>query len=360
MRDKKYIKLIISICITLTFAIVPFIQARIEASQSSNLPKLVTITSYGTGTSGHIITSGLSEAISKFTPMDARVEPGAGDIVRINPLKDGTGEFALVTQATGYLCLLGQGDFGDAKWGPQPIRMVWLGPVISSMSPWVRGDSDIKSLADLKGKRVAKAAGASAYWFGVKGLLAYGGLTLDDVVQVPVAGYSKQFEGLLEGSIDVAFGSVNSAKAMETATSAHGIRWLRLDPNDKEAWARCHKYAPWIVPIHLEKGAGISPDNPLNTCGYQYTVFAFPRCAEEIVYNVPKIVVEHKDYLKPIHTEFKNWTIKNALDLEVLKNTMIPYHQGSIKYFKELGKWTPEHQAWQSKVLELEKKRMEK
>ena len=328
------------------------------AASDKALPNLIIITSYGQGSTGHALASGVSEVIAKATPMDSRVTPGAGDIVRITPLRKKTGELTLATNATGYLALLGKGDFAKAKWGPQPIRLVWLGSVLANAIPFTRGDSGIRTVGDLKGKKVADIAGASTYWACLKGALAFGGLTENDVIKVPIAGYSKHFDALLEGVVDVALGSTNSAKAMETAGSPHGIHWLNYNPKDQAAWARLHQEAPWIMPLRVTSGAGIKPDNPQNLCGYPYSLFAYPSCRNDVTEAVTQALAENHKRLQSIHKEFARWDSAHALDISLLKDILVPYHDGSVAYFKKIGKWTPEHEAWQQKVLALEKERM--
>jgi TRAP-type uncharacterized transport system substrate-binding protein len=69
-----------------------------------------------------------------------------------------------------------------------------------------------------------------------------------------------------------------------------------------------------------------------------------------MVYQLTKILVEH-------HAE-KDWTDKNR-DMQmwskpaqfVLEDMPIPYHPGSIKYFKEIGAWTAKAEANNQKLL---------
>ena len=77
---------------------------------------------------------------------------------------------------------------------------------------------------------------------------------------------------------------------------------------------------------------------------------------DDIAYAIAKVCAEeHNKYVDAMPVELKKWTLKGATT--DLPATM-PYHPGSIKYFKDVGAWSPEAAAWQSKMLEQEKQRM--
>ena len=78
--------------------------------------------------------------------------------------------------------------------------------------------------------------------------------------------------------------------------------------------------------------------------------------SDEIAYTVTKAVHGGYDIFKDKHQELKEWTLDQALKTDGIT---IPYHPGSIKYFKEIGKWTPEHEKWQAKMLKEQKERID-
>ena len=86
------------------------------------------------------------------------------------------------------------------------------------MAFWVRKDSDIKSLADLKGKRVP------AEWVQQTGVvphttavLAAGGLKYDEVVKVPVKKVVPAADMFKAGKIDIMLFAVGEPKVQEVA-----------------------------------------------------------------------------------------------------------------------------------------------
>jgi len=327
-----------------------------QAAQKA-LPKLITMTAYNVGTTAHILASSCAQIIGKKAPFACRVEPGASDPARLIPLREGDTEIGLWTQATGMMASQARGSVFK-PWGPQPIRLIFLGGVMFNSSPFVRASSNIYTLADAKGKRWPDIVGCDAQWFGELGLMAFGGYTEDDVVKISINGYTAHYRALLEGRTDIAFGAINSAAAQKQASTPDGIRWLKVDPNDKEGWMRIGKYAPWMVPMHGERGAGVTPENPIDGTGYPDTIFCYDHCDENIAYQIVKALHKGYDELKDMHKLLVDWTIDNALRIDLLEVYMIPYHPGAIKYFKEIGKWTPRHEAFQRRALVLDRQRM--
>src|SRR5690606_5504668 len=99
----------------------------------------------------------------------------------------------------------------------------------------VREDSDIQTIEDLKGKKIPKITGNSSVNIKNEAILAFAGLTWDDVQAVELSSYGGQGDALIQGQIDVV-STTPTASMMFEAESKTGIRWLEMDPNDTEGW----------------------------------------------------------------------------------------------------------------------------
>lgn len=322
------------------------------------LPKLISITAYKVGAAGYVFTSGLAEAITQLTDMEVRVEPGGTDAERLEPVRTKISEFTVVTHGTGTFACLAWDLFAKPEWGVQRLRLVSMGPVMP-IGMFTRADSGIKTTSDLKGKRLAWLEGSPAVTLGNEGMLAFAGLTWDDVTKVPYGSYSATTKGVLEGTCDATISGVTATTPMEVAASPHGVHWLPLPPEDKEGWARLLKVAPYYLPVTATVGAGLSEAKPWIGSGYPYSMFAYDFQDEHLVYTVTKAIAEGYDIFKGVHPHLKDWTLDLSTDISLLEKVVIPYHPAAIKYFKEVGKWTAEHEAWQQELLKKERDRIE-
>src|SRR3989449_4577093 len=81
------------------------------------------------------------------------------------------------------------------------------------VAPVVRRDSPIKTIQDVKGKRVTGEYPANlAIWYNVFGELSSAGLSWKDVRVVPVAGLNEGIDALVQGRADVSTYAINGAK----------------------------------------------------------------------------------------------------------------------------------------------------
>src|SRR4030042_1682930 len=153
-------------------------------------------------------------------------------------LKSNVCDFWSVHMGSAYRPIYGVEEFCFAEMGPQPLRIAWKGaPGRFSMA--VKGNSDIKSIADLKGKRIGIYAGGDGY---VSACLAFAGLKIADVQKVPATGYVGAVEMLSRGQVDSAFAAPADLK--EVALSPGGERLLPIPFSDKEGWKRLQKGSP--------------------------------------------------------------------------------------------------------------------
>ena len=326
-------------------------------SMAKEAPKLLSCTTYSVGSTGYATSMGLMEAIKKNEGIKVKVVPAGTDKSKILPLKKGMMQLSLFTGAGQYYALMGLGDFAVKDWGPQPLRLVYACPEGSIAGMMVRKDSGIKTLADLKGKKVAMIPASPACKALHEGYLAFGGLSPEDVEIVPVSSWGAAWKSVIDGSTDTAHCLVASSKAVELAASPHGIHWLPAPPEDKEGWARLNKFCPYLRPYKATKGAGVSPENPAQIASYYYGLVCYPDLDEEVVYKLTKGIWNGYDIYSPMHPSLKLWTQKGALETD---RFLSPYHPGAVKFFKEAGVWTPAHEKRQAELLAQEKERIEK
>jgi uncharacterized protein len=326
-------------------------------SLAKETPKLLSCTTYSVGSTGYATSMGLMEAISKNEGIKVKVVPAGTDKAKILPLKNGMMQLSLFTGAGQYYALMGLGDFASEDWGPQPLRLVFACPEGSIAGMMVRGDSGIKTLADLKGKKVAMIPASPACTALHEGYLAFGGLGLDDVKTVPVSSWGAAWTAVIDGSADTAHCLVASSKAVELAASPHGIHWLPAPADDTEGWARLNRFCPYLKPYSATKGAGVSEEKPAQVASYYYGLICYPDLDDAVVYKLTKGIWNGYDIYSPMHPSLKLWTREGALETD---RFLSPYHPGAVKFFKEAGVWTEAHEKRQAALLDQEKELMKK
>ena len=327
--------------------------ATTQTSTAWKPPKLISMAAISINSTGFAAGTGIVSTISNKTDAKFRIEPAPTSIDRQERVKSGQVEFCLGASGFAYSLQTGLADFDIKGWGPQPVATVWSAGFMYA-GYMTRGDSGIKTVADLKGREVAAYPGYAGVHMDMEALLAFAGMTWDDVKRTPVGGFAPGMAAVIEGSVDVAYAPAMGKQAIELAASPHGIHWLPMPASDKEAWKRYRDLWGCWLPGKAVFGGGISEDEPAEIMKWTYNLTCLPELDENLCYWMTKQIAENYDDFKNRHSYLESWTLEQALDTQAW---IVPYHEGSIRYLKEIGKWTSQHEAKQEELLTEQKER---
>ena len=311
------------------------------------LPGQLAWTAYGTTSSGYAQAVAIGNMLKNRYGTALRVLPGKNDVSRMTPLKDGKADMCACGIAS-YFGSEGVMLFAKQGWGPQPIRVIRTSMGAFGLGLATTKDVNVTKMSDLKGKRVAWVRGGDALNVNAGANLAFGGLTWDDVVKVEFAGFKQSWEGLINDQVDAAFASTVTPLAKRLDASPRGIYWPPLPHDDEAAWARFLKVAPYFVKHNVTVGAGISKEKPWEGAGYSYPILvANSGYDQNVVYTLVKAMTEGYDEYKDGAPGAKGWATDAQNFLWV-----IPFHDGAVKYYKEIGVWNDEAEAHNKKLVE--------
>jgi hypothetical protein len=318
--------------------------------EAQQLPKSVAIGSNPPGSLFYALASGLAKVVSDSAAIQAQVQPYAGTSTFVPLFDTGELDFGVVNAVDMGMVYQGQKlKVGGRNPFPHVAssRLIMRGsPLRSSLI--VKKDSPIKTIADVKGKRVTGEYPAQlAVWYNVFGALSNGGLTWNDVKVVPVPAVNEGVDALIQGRADVTTHAIGSAKVKE-ADAAVGIRYVPLDCSPQGA-ARIKKAVPGYYLSTVKAGAstGIVED----TCTYTYDIYLVGHKAlpDAVVRSVLQAIWVNIEKLPQFHPGFAEWTKQRAVDPEVT----MPYHPAAIRFFKDNNGWPAKMDAEQKKLLAL-------
>ncbi|HEX6141711.1 MAG TPA: TAXI family TRAP transporter solute-binding subunit [Geminicoccaceae bacterium] len=316
-------------------------------AQEIELPDQLAWTAYDTGSAGYNQAVAIGGALKNEIGVDLRVLPGKNDVSRNEPLRQGRVPFSATGVGASFMAQEGAFEFGARRWGPQPVRMLLANHGNINLAVATAADAGIETYADLAGKRVAWVKGAPALNVNVTAYLAFAGLNWDDVETVEFGGFGDSWTAMINDQVDAAFASTNSGRAYELEASPRGIHWPPLPHDDEEGWARLRDVAPFFQPNLATVGAGISEENPYEGGAYPYPVLiAYAEQDGDLVYNMTKAMVELFPAYDGKAPGIGGW----ALDKQTF-DWVVPYHEGAIRYFEEIGVWTDEMQAHNEELL---------
>lgn len=309
------------------------------------LPKTMIWTSYDVGSAGYAEASAIADAFGKEFGTRVRIQPSGSGIGRLQPLLQGRADYAfLATEA--FFLAEGVYDFATADWGPHQLRAIAGRP--AGITLIAAADAGIKEVADAKGKRIAFVAGNPSINVKCEAILAFGGLTLDDVEIVMFPTYAAAMSSMTRNESDATCTTPTTSQLYELAESPRGIYYAPLDADNKEGWAALLKVLPIMTPFDEDVAAGLPEGEIAKMASYRYPIITTTdeKDADE-VYAFIKALDETYDLYKNGTAAMTRW----SLDKSGRPAIDIPFHEGAVRYLTEIGVWTDEDEAWNQKRL---------
>ena len=317
-------------------------------------PKDVTVISPAPGATVHMVLVGMGKVVEKYTPIEHWiVQPLGGPKLWLPMMREGKCHFANHNAADILNAFLGRGLY--AKMGPQPVRTVAAGHDYMFMF-WTTPDKGIRKIADLKGKVVYIRFKANPMFDEMaKNQLASAGLTLKDLKAVlSFSSIKEAARDLIEGRVDAILYPVVPGAVMQINEAKGECVFVQLTRQQAEYVVK-HMEGYFIQDIKANDPRFRNKSPVPNAICYQNAMFTSAKMHPDIVYGVVKAIFEHTDEFADVHPSAKYWSLKHRP-----VSLAVPYHEGSIRYFKEKGLWTKEAQAYQEKMLKRQQEILRK
>ncbi|MBP9975729.1 MAG: TAXI family TRAP transporter solute-binding subunit [Synergistaceae bacterium] len=189
--------------------------------------------------------------------------------------------------------------------------------------------SNIKSIQDLKGKRVSVGAVGSGTEVTVRTLLKVAGLDPDKDIKPENLGLSDTAGAFADKNIDAALtvGALGIAGVVEITTL--GTAEFRDIPAD--VIAKLGKELPYYLPFDIPANTYKGQTKPVKALASWNVLITTEKLGDEDAYKMTKALYEHKQDILNISTRLASMSPEN------LKYIQVPLHKGALKYYKEIG-----------------------
>lgn len=267
---------------------------------------------------------------SKKYGIKATVESTGGSVYNINAVLNGELEFGVAQSDRQYQAYNGLAEWAQA--GPQKdLRSVFsIHP--ESITLIASLHSGVKSVAELKGKRVNIGNPGSGQLQNSKDVLSASGVSLDNIHAEQVK--AVEAPGLLQDEkIDAFFYTVGHPNGnIKEATSGRiKVRILPINGKGIDGLLKKHSYyAKALIPAKFYPNAINKED--IESIGVKATFIASKKLDDKIVYAITKEVFDNLEAFKKLHPAYAVLTKEN-----MLQGLSAPIHSGALKYYKEAG-----------------------
>lgn len=281
-----------------------------------------------TGGTFYSVGGNLAHMITKYVPnTQATAEATAGGVENARLLKKKNAALATMPGDALHNAVNGIGEFKkDGKIEIMQIAALFQTPLqIVAMKK-----SNIKTIKDLKGKKVSIGAPGSSTAVRAEIVLKAHGLTLKDIKANHTTSTEAANE-MTDGRIDAAvFASGAPMAAIMGIATLSEIVMLSVEP---DAMARIEKEHPDLARYVLKAKVykGVDTDT---LCVANTAILAVrPDLDTDLVYQITKMIFEKRDEFVSVHKAMTEFNDKVAFS----QAGVAPFHPGAVKYFKEKG-----------------------
>lgn len=320
-------------------------------AQDVTLPPTISWTAYDLGSTSYNQAVAMGAALKDAYGVNLRILPGKNDIARSAPLRTGRVDFSATGVGSAYFAQEALQEFSARDWGPQPVRLILMNNAgnfaltiaVTRQACETAGKPGCEGFGyeDLRGLRVGYIIGAPSVNNATASVLAYANLTWDDVEVVEFGGYGDSIKALGSGVADAAFSATTSGGLYEQVSNPRGLFWPSMDPENAEGLARMKAVLPFMDLVRATTGAGLDGTDGVINAAYPYPfLITMTSTSDDYAYSMTRALVEQFDAYDGKAPTIEGW----ALDKQKF-NWLVPFHDGAIRYFKEVGVWTEEAQA---------------
>ena len=256
--------------------------------------------------------------------MNASAQSTGATVANINMLKDGSVDMAIVQNDITYYAVNGTEMFTDKK----VDNLKGIASLYPETCQFVTLDSSgIKTIADLKGKRVAVGAAGSGAEANARQILEAYGITYDDIDEQYLS-FGEGASALKDGNVDAAFLTAGfPTAAVQDISSQNKIRLLPVDPaKADELIAKYPFYTKTTIPAGTYQGF----DEDVSTISVMAMLVVNDKVDEKLGYSITKAIFSNLDRIQAAHAVGKMISKENAE-----KGMSLDMNAGAKKFFDE-------------------------
>lgn len=295
-----------------------------SGSSAGGGKQFLNIATGGTAGTYYPLGGALAELLNQnIKGMNASAQSTGASVANVNMLKDGSVDIAFIQNDIAYYAANGKEMFKDNK--VESIRgIAALYP--ETVQFVTTADKGIKSIADLKGKKVAVGASGSGAEANARQILGAYGLTYDDI-DVQYLSFGEAADALKDGNVDV--GVVVAGFPTAAIQDLAANKSAALVNIDAEHADKLMKQYPYFTKITVPKGTYPGQEEDVSTVAVKCVVVTTDKLSDDLGEQIVKAIYEHLDRMKAAHAVGKYITKDTALE-----GMSVKMNAGAEKYLK--------------------------
>lgn len=261
----------------------------------------------------------------KITGARPSVQATKASVENLNLLQQGKGEIAFTLGDSVISAWKGEVDAGF----PAPLKKLrGIAAIYPNYIQIVASkESGIKTLADLKGKRLSVGAPKSGTELNARAILSAAGLSYKDLGKVEYLPFGDSVELMKNRQLDATLQSagLGVASIRDLSTSVE-IVMVEVPPT------LIDKAGPPFIQGAIPPNTYTGQTTPISTAAVMNYLVTHEGMSEKAVYEMTKAIFENLPTIAAAHAAGRSIKVENAMD-----GMAIPVHPGAAKYFAEKG-----------------------
>jgi uncharacterized protein len=306
-----------------------------SSSGASGSRQFITVGTAPVGGVFFVVGGAIAEVLSANkadSNWNVAAEASRGSQENIRLLTSGDQQISMSNSSITYFATRGEGGW-DKKYEVNAVMTMF--PLVAQFV--TKKGSGIKTIKDLKGKRVVVGPEGAGFEYFIRPILEAHGVTYDDFEPV-YAGQQTSVGYLGDGNVAATFlGGGVPTGSITSAAATMDIEFVQFDEKVKAGLVEQYPfYQQKVIPGGTYKG--IDEDfNGMNV-GSAHLICA-ASTDEELVYQLTKTIFENRADIAEKAKPAKSINEKNSV-----RETGVAFHPGAIRYYTEKGFW-PEAEA---------------
>lgn len=291
----------------------------------------------------YTIGSGIAAALQESLNRQVTVQPFSGSSVYI-PLIE-SGEVSIGLNSALDVGGMYRGDFGNEANKDMRV-LARLFPLRLGLA--VRANSGFTDVADLKGSRtVTKYSSIASLGLANLAILQAGGLSLEDVKPITVAGLKQGMDGLTEGTLDATGIAVGIPLTQQAhATIPGGIRYLSIT-GEGATDENIDSILPGMYLLTVAPSARMPEvTEPVTVGAYDVYLTTSASLSDE---DATAILASLYDSLPQLTKDYPPMRAAKQELLSLPTNT-VPYHPAAVRFFEERDMWTEDNKKHEASL----------
>lgn len=262
----------------------------------------------------------------KETKIRCSVESTGGSVYNVNTIKNGELDFGIVQSDIVYQASKGEGAFeGTAI--PKLKSVMAIYPELLTLV--TRSEANIKSIMDVKGKRINLGNPGSGNEATALTLFNASGIKKEDLAFAGALKASEMPDALRDNKIDGYFYMVGHPTAnIKDASTSVNVRITPLEGANVDSLIK--KY-PYFAKANVPGGIYDGNPEPTPTFGVKAVLVTSDDVSVNAVYTVVKAILENFDEFKKLHPAYADITKESLLE-----GLAAPLHEGAKNIIKKL------------------------